>query len=305
MPNKEPIRRNDVIRCENCGEDYAITYKRCPFCDDFSSRLGSAGGVTGRRVANNRRGGGYGGPVNPIQIIMVVISLILIIAAVFIVFNAVSSLFHRDPGGTSGISSSQTDPGTSSEDPGTSSQDPSGSTQNPDSSDEPSIQVNRITLDQTDFTLYANEINTITAQVTPASALDSIVWSSNNDSVAVVRDEGNGKATVVNVNTNSDPIKVTITATCGDKSAECFVYCRGGSSGDVTAESIGTVTGANSGLKIRSGPGTDYPVQDSASNGAKLTILGDAGDGWYKIRYTVTGGKTQMGYVSKDYVTID
>ena len=30
---QSPSRRNDVIRCENCGEDYSITYKRCPFCD--------------------------------------------------------------------------------------------------------------------------------------------------------------------------------------------------------------------------------------------------------------------------------
>ena len=26
-----PPRRNDVIRCENCGEEYSVTYKRCPF----------------------------------------------------------------------------------------------------------------------------------------------------------------------------------------------------------------------------------------------------------------------------------
>ena len=24
----KPIRRNDVIHCENCGEDYSVTYKR-------------------------------------------------------------------------------------------------------------------------------------------------------------------------------------------------------------------------------------------------------------------------------------
>ena len=23
----KPIRRNDVIHCENCGEDYSVTYK--------------------------------------------------------------------------------------------------------------------------------------------------------------------------------------------------------------------------------------------------------------------------------------
>ena len=32
---KAPPRRNtDVIRCENCGEEYSTTYTRCPFCDE-------------------------------------------------------------------------------------------------------------------------------------------------------------------------------------------------------------------------------------------------------------------------------
>ena len=26
--------RNETIRCENCGEYYAVTYKRCPFCEE-------------------------------------------------------------------------------------------------------------------------------------------------------------------------------------------------------------------------------------------------------------------------------
>lgn len=300
MANKEPIRRNDVIRCENCGEDYAITYKRCPFCDETPQGAGPAGGVTGRRVANNRRGGGYGGPVNPIQIIMLVVSLILIIAAAFIVFKTVSSLF-RDPAGTisSGNISSSSSVSSSQEDPDSSSEQPPVSSSTPD--DEPEVEVNSITLDKSDLTLSPNETHQLTAQVSPASSAEHIIWTSSDESAATVTDDG----TVVNVNKGDAQVKVTITASCGDKSAQCTIYCRGGSSGDVTADSIGTVTGADSGLKIRSGPGTNYPVQDSATNGAKLTILGDAGDGWYKVRYNAAGGKTQTGYVSKDYVTID
>ena len=44
---KAPPRRNDVIRCENCGEDYAITYKRCPFCDEKPGRAGGIGTGSG------------------------------------------------------------------------------------------------------------------------------------------------------------------------------------------------------------------------------------------------------------------
>lgn len=35
MPAKRPTgARSETVRCEKCGEDYAVTYKRCPFCED-------------------------------------------------------------------------------------------------------------------------------------------------------------------------------------------------------------------------------------------------------------------------------
>ena len=78
MASKQaPPRRNEVIRCENCGEDYSVTYKRCPFCDERPGR----GGGSGRRVANTR-GGGYGRPAYPIQVAGLVISVLLNLTAV-------------------------------------------------------------------------------------------------------------------------------------------------------------------------------------------------------------------------------
>lgn len=55
---------SDLIHCDNCGEDYSSTYKRCPFCGarpantqatsrlDFTGRLGAA--VGGGRTASSR-----------------------------------------------------------------------------------------------------------------------------------------------------------------------------------------------------------------------------------------------------------
>lgn len=55
---------SDLIHCDNCGEDYSSTYKRCPFCGarpantqatsrlDFTGRLGAAAG--GGRAASSR-----------------------------------------------------------------------------------------------------------------------------------------------------------------------------------------------------------------------------------------------------------
>ena len=90
---QEPIRRNDVIRCDKCGEDYSVTYKKCPFCDERPSRprRTQGGRSSGRRVA----GGGkkYGRGVNPLQIAALIGSLVVIIIAFYIVFSIISPSF--------------------------------------------------------------------------------------------------------------------------------------------------------------------------------------------------------------------
>ena len=97
---KAPPRRNtDVIRCENCGEEYSTTYKRCPFCDERPGGR-SYPPVGGRRVAGGSRSG-RGGQPNPLQVAGLVISLVLIIAAVVIVFTTLSPLlFGGTPSGS-------------------------------------------------------------------------------------------------------------------------------------------------------------------------------------------------------------
>lgn len=299
---QEPIRRNDVIRCEKCGEDYSVTYKRCPFCDERPARSGGAKPIRpgGRRVAGGARGGGYGGNrVNPLQIVGLVLSLVLIIAALYIVFTAVRPLLGKDKPGSQSQSSasvSQSAPGSSSSSP-----DTSGDVSLPVET----VVVNSLKLDQSDFTLRANESCKINATVDPSDA--AVTWTSSNESAAKVGADG----TVVNVNTGSAQVKVTITATAGDKTVECTVYCRGGSSGTVTpgsstnlgSGSSGVVSGAESGLNVRSGPGSSYEPIASLSNGAAVTILEDTGSGWYKISFVGVGGKATQGYVSKDYIT--
>lgn len=285
----EPIRRTDVIRCEKCGEDYSITYKRCPFCDE---RPGASNRAGGRRVA----GGGYH-HANPLQIGVLVLSLVLIIAAAFIVFTTLSPLLGNhgsDPSqGQSSSSSSQTDVSTG---------DTSGDVSGGDISQPelPPVSVNSISLGQSDFTLKANEFHQITVSVDPADA--QVTWTSSDESAAVVSADG----TVTNVNTGSSQVKVTITATAGDKSAECTVYCRGGSSGSASASSgsTGKISGADSGLNVRSGPGSSYEAISSLSNGVSVKILEDTGTGWLKISFSGAGGKATEGYVSKDFVAV-
>ncbi|MFA9465658.1 MAG: SH3 domain-containing protein [Velocimicrobium sp.] len=65
------------------------------------------------------------------------------------------------------------------------------------------------------------------------------------------------------------------------------------------AESPGTiyVTGT---LNVREGAGTTYKVVGTLTNGTKVTVLEDAGNGWSKIKYD-----SITGYVSSQYVVTD
>ena len=315
---KAPPRRNDVIRCENCGEDYAITYKRCPFCDE---RPGRAGGVVtgGRRVAN-KRGGGYGAPINPIQVAGLIISLIVIIAALVIVFRFISGPLLGGKGnassGESSVSTSQSSSsssGSETQSGESSSGQTSGSSASSSGNGQTGgTQVESVTLSRNEYTLQYNETYQLMATVAPSGVEEKVVWTSSNTDVLTVDEEGN----TLNVNKGSSSERVTVTATCGGMKAECIVYCRpqnaggdssgttsGGSTntntGTVTSGSKGTIVNAGGGLNIRSGPGTQYDKVASASNGAEVTVLGEE-NGWYKIKYS----NTETGYVSKEYVSI-
>ena len=78
MASKRTTRgsRSAVIRCPNCGEDYSVTYKRCPFCDEKADKKPRAqeggedqglleeGAARGgkRLLGGGRRGGGLALP---------------------------------------------------------------------------------------------------------------------------------------------------------------------------------------------------------------------------------------------------
>ena len=308
---QSPSRRNDVIRCENCGEDYSITYKRCPFCDERPGRTG----ISGRRVA-----GAHGSSVHPVQVVSLVISLIIIITALFIVVKYMGPLLFgsKDPAGSSssGTSTSQSSAGSSSDQSqpdgsADTSGGQTGDTSDPGDVSQPAqVTVNSISLNRSDITLPANESYQFTVTVDPAGT--EVTWTSSDPSVLTVDQDG----IVKNINSGSSQVQVTITAAAGDKSAECIVRCRGSgtgssdsgtsgsgtggsSSGPVAANTPGTIVNAGGGLNVRSGPGSSYEKVASIKNGDQIIILEDTGDGWYKIDY----GAGKTGYVSSDYVS--
>ena len=295
---KAPPRRNtDVIRCENCGEEYSTTYKRCPFCDERPGGQGRAP-VGGRRVS----GGGRSHRPNPMQIAGLVISLALIITAVVIVFTSLAPMiFHKTPSGDASGS---------------------GQSSNSQSTQGTEVTLNSLTLSRTEVALQAGEPYQLIAATNPADAQVTVEWTSSDADVATVDQFGN----VTNVYRGSDTVSVTITATAGGQTAQCTVQCTGdgsganiapsgsgqegsgqggqsaGTSGTLAPNTEAVITGASGGLNIRSGPGTSYEAKASTADGAVVTVLEHAGNGWCKIKYATGGGVYEEGYVMFQYL---
>lgn len=102
---------------------------------------------------------------------------------------------------------------------------------------------------------------------------------------------------VTNLYAGSGNAAVVITASWNGLSASCLVTCQ-------QAPHTGTVTGAENGLNIRSGPGTTYPSVGGLRNGAQTVILAQQ-NGWYQILFRNLEGQAAIGYVSSDYIIVN
>ena len=248
MAKKRPGgARNEMIHCEFCGEDYAATYKRCPFCDgrpleegEGAEEGGRRGG--GRRLATNTRGGGYGGGNSPLRMVGTVISLALIVAAVCIVISLIMPLVNK--GHTSTIDPNVTPSPSQAVEPSQAQPSESPEPSASPSPTEPEGQTaTGFTLSQTEFTINDKYPNPVTISVTfiPEGSTGTITWSSSDPDVATV--DENGKVTH-----GTKQGSATITATMGDGTTqECLVRnsvssAASGSSGTGTSQTGGTLS---------------------------------------------------------------
>ena len=287
--------RPEVVRCPYCGEDYSVTYKRCPFCDgkpapessfeDDPPAEGRRSG--GKRLVSNTRGGGYGGGGwGPLRIVGTVVSLGLIVAAVWIVVSVVSPLVNRGSSLNSDQPSSP--PVTSSSAAPTGSPDSSASPAptggvEPTRSPEPSGTIpasqsaTSFTLNRKDFTLsHAGDVWNLGPAFLPAGSTGTLTWSSSKPEVATVSDSG--------IVTAVAPGVATITATmAGGYTQECIVRCTwtGASSGG-SGSAVATLTPSHSDVTLyKAGEsfrfrvsGTDSTPVWSTSNSGVASVDG-------------------------------
>ena len=287
--------RPEVVRCPYCGEDYSVTYKRCPFCDgkpapessfeDDPPAEGRRSG--GTRLVSNTRGGGYGGGGwGPLRIVGTVVSLGLIVAAVWIVVSVVSPLVNRGSSLNSDQPSSP--PVTSSSAAPTGSPDSSASPAptggvEPTRSPEPSGTIpasqtaTSFTLNRKDFTLsQAGDVWNLGPAFLPAGSTGTLTWNSSKPEVATVSDSG--------IVTAVAPGVATITATmAGGYTQECIVRCTwtGASSGG-SGSAAATLTPSHSDVTLyKAGEsfrfrvsGTDSTPVWSTSNSGVASVDG-------------------------------
>ena len=253
MDEKRPkVRRNDVIHCENCGEDYASTYKRCPFCDEANN--------AGRR-ARTDRGGGYSSHMSPMRILTIVIPLVLIIAAICIVITVVGPLIHR---GNSEQGESQP-PVNNTESVSPEPTDSAGpdETGDPEPTDDQPVtpsDVTGITLNREDFTMSAaGETWDLKPTVTPAGATGEITWTSSDESVATVE---NGVVTAVGGG------NCTVTATSGTATATCIVRVKG-----AAASSGGSTTTPSTGGSLTLNHPNGFTISKSYPNPVTVKVV--------------------------------
>jgi len=256
--------------------------------------------------------------INWPRLITFLCSLVIIVAALVIIFTVIFPQLHEDPKPTPSQPTSSTPPVVS--DPPV---DPSSNV-GPEVSEPPVIDpsLNGFTMkgkNDLDFTLRVGESHTLVPVFDPEDWSGTVTFTSSDPAYATV--DANGK--VINVNTTDNLRRVTITVSAGGHVVECTVYCRGTGanastppvvtpgpeqsqtpSGDLPIGAVGTIIGAPSGLRVRSGPGTTYEVLASLVNGNSVTIVADAGGGWYQISFAGAGGLATIGYIMGQYISV-
>ena len=303
-------------RCPVCGEKYSDTYKDCPFCEEEEALREGEKLRRGRRAAPRSRQFSL---ITPTLIVLIFIMAGLLVYLLY--GDQLKEKFQK--GGedvtppTEDVTPVKPEPvqpdkpdvtepepdDTPDSEPGTMPETPTDTTTTTDYGKMMALPSG-LKLSTEDFTLRSvGETATIKA----SGGSGSYTWASEDEGVASV--DQNGKVTAISKGT----IKVVVSD--GSKKGVCIVRCNVSGSAVTTpttpsttptasglkAGSAKVVNGGN-GVRVRSGPGTNYDILATVPNGGSVKIVESAGDGWYKIIFSGVGGATTTGYMKGDYL---
>ena len=295
-------------RCPVCGAKYSDTYRDCPFCEEEEVLREGAKLRRGRRAVPRSRQFSL---ITPTLIVLIFIMAGLLVYLLY--GDQLKEKFHKGgedvtpptedvtpvkPQPTEPGVTEPTPGGTPDSEPGTMPEAPSDTTTTTDYGNMMALPSG-LKLSTEDFTLRSvGETATIRA----SGGSGSYTWASEDDGVASV--DQNGKVTAISQGT------VNVVVSDGSKKGVCIVRCNvsGGAATPTTpsgsslkAGSAKVVNGGN-GVRVRSGPGTNYDILATISNGGSVKIVESAGDGWYKITFSDVGGVTTTGYMKGDFL---
>ena len=300
-------------RCPVCGEKYSDTYRDCPFCEEEEALREGEKLRRGRRAAPRSRQFSL---ITPTLIVLIFMMAGLLVYLLY--GDQLKEKFRK--GGEDAtpptedvtpVKPQPTEPDvtepepddTPDSEPGTMPETPTDTTTTTDYGKMMALPSG-LKLSTEDFTLRSvGETATIRA----SGGSGSYTWASEDEGVASV--DQNGKVTAISKGT----IKVVVSD--GSKKGVCIVRCNVSGSAVTTpttpsttpsasglkAGSAKVVNGGN-GVRVRSGPGTNYDILATISNGGSVKIVESAGDGWYKIIFSGVGGATTTGYMKGDYL---
>lgn len=171
-----------------------------------------------------------------------------------------------------------------------------------------------LTLSSTDFSRSPSEGDW---KLRVSGGTGTYTWISENPAIATVASDGTVTPVARGV--------TNVVVTDGSKKAICIVRVTGGSapaSGGTTTATPSTTTptqtpssgggtlktgkavvvNGGNGVRVRSGPSTSHDILATVPNGGSVNIVASAGNDWYEITFTASGGVTTTGYMKGEFL---
>ncbi|MCD8189668.1 MAG: Ig-like domain-containing protein [Clostridiales bacterium] len=209
---------NDLLHCKNCDGYYDPSLPNCPHCGEETANNTMEG--DNDRVTVDQYGGGFGPAGSTLSraslLIIIVLLLIALAAAVWLCVQALSQAVPDSSATSAQVE--EVDPADSSAQGDADHSAASSVSAQPEPEEAvETMEAETLTLDFYDLTLSEGETYDLTATVSPETWEGTYTWSSDDESVAAVAQ--NGLVTYVGEG------QCTVTVSAGGLTAQCVVRC--------------------------------------------------------------------------------
>lgn len=324
IPTPPPARERDRRNDRDTMDDTYVFDGQDAFDEDYEDDEDyyTPRPKGGKRLAPKEGGGFDLPPVNWPRLITFLCSLVIIVAALIIVFTFIYPQLHNKdpkPDTSAGVSAPPSmepslpiysaEPSPDVTDPVEPSADPvppSAAPSTPVTTGTPATVVNAsvglrvrsgpgTSYEVVDSLANGNSINVIA----PAdNGWYNISYLDRNGAVKTGYIMGDYISTIAGV-TATTPAPSTPAPSTPAPSTPA----PSGSGGNPTVGRPGVIVNADGGLRVRPDPSTSNPAIATLFNGNPITVVADAGNGWYQITFSGQGGTATPGYIMGEYIS--